>query len=406
MIPFNFRLFCRLAYRLIFPAAGAGPRPGFLRACRFAGNLLAFGCLELFNTLCLLLDEVFFPGYRRVQIHNPVFIIGNARSGTTFLHRTLSQDADRFFVFRTWEILFPSVLQKKIGSWVGRVDRVFGSPLKRLIQRIERRTLGEFHDLHPTGLFYPEEDEMLFLHCFSSPFLIFFFPPGEGAPELFHFDRTVDAKRRARLMRFYESCLKRQAYTRGKTKVFLSKNPVFCGKIASLHEMFPGARFVYLVRNPLEAIPSMISECHATCVYAARGSHPSAAFQELVYDVARTYYRDPLSYLDTHTSCFGVTTRFDELITTPLDTVTSLYDRLGYGITPAFRQVLAIEQAKSRAYRSVHRYALEQFGIPAERIVRDLDGVFTRFGFARSVNSPAVPSSEGVTSERAQRSSP
>jgi hypothetical protein len=141
-------------------------------------------------------------------------------------------------------------------------------------------------------------------------------------------------------------------------------------------------------------------------VYAARGSHPSPAFQELVYEVARIYYRDPLAYLDTHTSCVGITVRFDELVTSPLDTVTGLYDRLGYGITPAFRQVLATEQAKSRAYRSVHRYTLEQFGIPAERIVRDLDEVFTRFGFARTVNSPAVPSSDGVTSERVQRSNP
>jgi omega-hydroxy-beta-dihydromenaquinone-9 sulfotransferase len=207
-------------------------------------------------------------------------------------------------------------------------------------------------------------------------------------------------------MRFYESCLKRQAYTRGKTKVFLSKNPVFCGKIASLHTMFPDARFVYLVRNPLEAIPSMISEGHATCVYAARGSHPSPAFQELVYDVARIYYRYPLSYLDSHASGFGMTVRFDELVTNPLDTVTGLYNRLGYGMTPAFRGILEAEQAKSRAYRSVHRYTLEQFGIPAERIVRDLDDVFTRFGFARTVNSPAVSSPDGVTSERAQRSNP
>lgn len=408
MIPFNFRLFFRHAFRVLFPAPGTLHRPGFLQRCRYLGNLLAFGILELFNALCLLLDEIFFPGYRRVRICNPVFIIGTPRSGTTFLHRTLSQDSDRFFVFRTWEILFPSVLQKKIGSFIGRVDRSFGGFLKRLIERIERRTLGEFHDLHPTGLFYPEEDEMLFLHCFMSPFLMFFFSSNKDLIELFDFDRNLAASDRERLMRFYCSCLKRQAYARGPSKTFLSKNPTFCGKIASLHETFPDARFVYLVRNPLDAIPSMISEGYATCVYAAKGSLPPPAFQNSVYEVAKTSYRYPLSYLDSHPSCVAVTVKFRELVQDPLGTVTGLYERLGYGMSAEFLKTLELEQERTRGYRSSHRYTLEQFVIPADRIVRDLDEVFTRFGFARPAAGARAPASPcgSVTSAPAQQSCP
>ena len=41
--------------------------------------------LILLNQLCLLLDHVLFPGFRRVRVERPVFIIGHARSGTSLL---------------------------------------------------------------------------------------------------------------------------------------------------------------------------------------------------------------------------------------------------------------------------------------------------------------------------------
>ena len=43
-----------------------------------------------------LLDEIFHRGYRKVQIKQPVFIIANPRSGTTFLHRLMALDEEQF----------------------------------------------------------------------------------------------------------------------------------------------------------------------------------------------------------------------------------------------------------------------------------------------------------------------
>src|SRR5580704_1043802 len=43
-----------------------------------------------------IVDEIFFRGYRKVQIKEPVFIISNPRSGTTFLHRLISLDEENF----------------------------------------------------------------------------------------------------------------------------------------------------------------------------------------------------------------------------------------------------------------------------------------------------------------------
>ena len=65
-----------------------------------------------FNAVFLLLDYVFTPFFRKSKIEQPVFIVGNARSGTTFFQRLLCGDEERFVYFRTWEVLFPSVIQR------------------------------------------------------------------------------------------------------------------------------------------------------------------------------------------------------------------------------------------------------------------------------------------------------
>jgi hypothetical protein len=90
-------------------------------------------------------------------------------------------------------------------------------------------------------------------------------------------------------MGFYRGCLLRQAYVRGPHKTFLSKNAMFSSKIENLRLWFPGCRIVYMVRNPLEAIPSMLSEGHATCIYGKPNQAPSAAFQQNVYETAKIF---------------------------------------------------------------------------------------------------------------------
>ncbi|HET9062699.1 MAG TPA: sulfotransferase, partial [Candidatus Binatia bacterium] len=75
------------------------------------------------NALCMLLDVVLFPRFLWVEPRRPVFIVGHARSGTTLLHRLMSGDSERFSVFLTWELFFPSIVQKKLVRWLGRMDQ-------------------------------------------------------------------------------------------------------------------------------------------------------------------------------------------------------------------------------------------------------------------------------------------
>lgn len=51
--------------------------------------------LALLTHLCLALDHLLFPGFKKVKIEKPIFIVGNLRTGSTFLHRLVDHRALR-----------------------------------------------------------------------------------------------------------------------------------------------------------------------------------------------------------------------------------------------------------------------------------------------------------------------
>jgi len=60
---------------------------------------------QLMHWLGFLLDDIFFRGYRTIDIKKPVFIVGIPRSGTTLFQRVLARDIDNFTGYDLWELL-------------------------------------------------------------------------------------------------------------------------------------------------------------------------------------------------------------------------------------------------------------------------------------------------------------
>ena len=67
--------------------------------------------IELANRLKLIhyakLNQGVIVGPKN-KVHQPVFVIGMPRSGTTFLYNLLSQDTQRFRAPRIWEFVDPT----------------------------------------------------------------------------------------------------------------------------------------------------------------------------------------------------------------------------------------------------------------------------------------------------------
>jgi hypothetical protein len=141
---YNFRLFWRTTYRSFFPASNTKARLTRKRIIFLAVFYLVWPIGSLFHWFCFLLDDIFFPGHKTQVIDRPLFILGNLRSGSTFLHRLLSRDEDTFTSLTTWDIyLTPSVIQKKITQLVSRIDNNLGGHRHRILYAFDRATYDE-----------------------------------------------------------------------------------------------------------------------------------------------------------------------------------------------------------------------------------------------------------------------
>lgn len=393
----NYRFLLRLLYKSLFCSAGTNAHLTPRRIailCLFMPLFIGNG---LINWVCLLLDEILFPGYRRTAVFAPVFIVGVPRSGTTFLHRLLARDDRQFTCMKLWEIFFaPSIIQKKCWCALGMLDRRLGSPLFRIVRSWEDRVFNQLGRMHVLSLFEPEEDELLLLTVFSSVFLSFAFPFEDEVRGLALFDRELPQRQRERIMAFYKKCIQRHLYCFGMERRFLSKNPAFSPKVESLYRTFPDARIICMVRSPFESIPSSMSLISYFCHFFTSPIEPfpmHGAIQEML----AMWYRYPLEQLARKRTEQQAVIPYDTLVRDPRETVHDLYQRLGCSLTPDYQKVLEAEAERARNYKSRHTYSLAQSGLSPDRIREDYRDILERFGF-ESVEGEKGPGSVGTVS--------
>ena len=379
---FDFRAFFRFTARLLSKIGDRGfgwtPR----RAALYVALYLFYPLFELATWLNLLLDNAFFPEYRRVEISNPVFIAGNFRSGTTFLHRLMARDRQRFCTMQMWEILFaPSILQRRFVRTLGTVDRCIGSPFGRRLDTVEDHWQEE-NPMHRVSLRAPEEDDYLLLHAWSALTIGLSSGVLEEAALYTRFDTALSDSRKDRIMAFYRRCLQRHLYAHSAGGLqYLAKNPALTPKIDSILRRFPDARIILLVRSPLEMVPSFVNMMQFS--YRVLGApEDSEALRQFVVDMVRHWYTYALERLDRASPENHIIVRYDDLVADPAGTVSRIYDHFGFEIGPAYGQILQAEARRARTYRSRHAYSLEGTGLTHEEIVSRFHDVLDRFGFS------------------------
>jgi len=349
--------------------------------------LLTIPLRAITHSVCFFLDGVLFPRLWRVKVKAPIFVIGHARSGTTLAHRLMCLD-ERMSAFRYWELRLPSLLEKKLVHAIAWLDRrVLGGRLRRRLAAWEERKFGGVRQIHEMGLNVPEEDDLIFYDSCASGFWMTKLP-FMGDLDFFHLDREPPRRRR-RLMRFYRECVRRQLYLNGADRIHLSKNPTWCGRVQSLLEAFPDARFVVLYRNPYETIPSLLKLLHVSWKHAGNvDAQKIAESTRVMTDLSYETYLYPLEVLARHPGTRVATIDYRELVAEPKRTIEQACADLGLGISEEFRVRLQREQDKVRRHETGHRYSLAEFGLDDREIHARLRPLFERFGWDADVPQP------------------
>ncbi len=216
-------------------------------------------CVQVIHWIGFFLDEIFFRNYRRVEIKEPLFVTGIPRSGTTFIHRTLSRDTEQFTTFRTWEaILAPSITERKLIRAISWCDKRIGCPLHRQLDHLTNKLTGGFANIHEVGLKAPEEDYLSLLPVGGCFILVLALPASRSLWQLGRFHEIPD-EQRAILVKFYKACLQKHLYCAGTDKRLLSKNAAFGSWLPDLRITFPDARYIFCIRSPGKALSSQLS---------------------------------------------------------------------------------------------------------------------------------------------------
>ncbi len=336
--------------------------------------------VSTFHAICFFLDALLFPGLRKIEITTPVFVVGHARSGTTLVHRLMSEDEGRFSSFLMYELYFPSLLQKKIIRGVAKLDRfAFGGALARRVAAWETKRYARMKGIHEMGLTIPEEDDLVFYYSCASGFWITKMPY-MGDLDFYYVDEWPERRRR-RLMRFYRDCIKRQLYLNGGDKIHLSKNPIFAGRVQALIDEFPDARIVVPVRNPYETIPSLLKLVSSGWRRLRWDPERVNKCLNFLADQSFHTYTYPLEVLARHPETPSAIVDYRDLTSDPAATIENIYDQLGFSLGDAYRETLAEKEKRARKHTSTHSYSLEEFGLEEDAIRTELPALFERFGW-------------------------
>lgn len=203
---------------------------------------VSISCFTAFNSLMGLIQHI-THGSRvsRTPIkQDPIFIIGHWRSGTTHLHDLLSLD-QRFAFPTTYECFAPQHFLltghyfPKMFPWL--------LPSKRPMDNMA------------VGFDRPQEDEFALVALgVKSPYWKMAYPNKPQCEEYLTLQK-VSASERQKWKDTFRTFLRRLTYQHdGKPIIF--KSPTHTARIAVLHEMFPNARFLHIVRDPITLFAS------------------------------------------------------------------------------------------------------------------------------------------------------
>ena len=262
--------------------------------------------------LGIIQEIVYGRRVAQTPIAGPIFIIGHWRTGTTFLHNLLALDPHH---------AAPNGYECSCPSHFLLTERWMLRALDWLPEF--RRPMDDM----PISPRSPQEDEFaLSLLGQPSPYWYFTFP-NHSMPDPAYYDLdALPAPAREAWKQMLFRFVQQLTWLHGKRIVL--KSPPHSLRIPWLLELFPDARFIHLVRNPYEVVPSTIKMNKALLGLWTVQETTDAALEEQVFK------RGALLYEKLETGKKSVSPgrlhelRYEDLARDPIGQLSQLYTQL------------------------------------------------------------------------------
>jgi hypothetical protein len=267
----------------------------------------------------------------------PVFVLGHWRSGTTLLHEYLSLDT-QFATPTTYECFAPWHFLLTEG-WVTRFGG-FLLPHRRPMDNMQ------------AGWGLPQEDEFAMVNLGApSPYYRILFP-NEEVP---YTDTLSTAEFQIEnLVRWKESLLWfLKALTLHNQKRMLLKSPPHTGRLGILQSMFPGSKYVHIVRDPRKLYPSTMNLWVSLDAHQALQSPTDRKrLHRFVVESLNSMYRAFETDRATIRREQIIDVTYESFVADPIATMEEIYRHLDLGVTEELRARWEQKQRHERGYQT------------------------------------------------------
>lgn len=316
------------------------------------------------------LDRLLFPGHAKRALDRPLFLVGHLRSGTTFLHRYLSDLLPQHRSMVLWEMVFPALTMRAL--------------LRPFLPLMKKANFSGVWDpaIHETGFFEPETDDIALSMRFFDGLLswIYFHSWQEYATDEAFERALAQTVEKDHFVDYLQGVYRRNVH--GTGQAMFSKSFCLLFNLETVRSRFPGARFVLMVRDPVEAVVSMLSLERSVQRKMNDIDHQPPHLRERYY---RNLYRTSLAYYRKF--CAVAAQKPEDALVVEYPDLFRDFEgtlvrslRLA-GVEPSPEQLAAIRAQAGRqgSYSSAHKYGPEEFGLTAEQVRADFAFVYEQF---------------------------
>ena len=314
-----------------------------------------FGAYEfLFNARTIERTEIKAP---------PLFILGHWRSGTTHLHNLLCRD-NRLVCPRALQVEFPHHFLVSF-TQVGGLVFDFIAPPKRPMDNVT------------FAANVPHEEEFALAAASAvSPYLKMLFPVTDDDTYSCLDPRDLSPKALEEWKRSLILFLKKLTLLQ-PGKIVL-KSPPHLGRVATLLEMFPGAQFVHIVRNPYDVY---LSSCKLWKDGFAH-AHLQVPDADRIDELILSWYTELFALFERDRGLIPpgdlYEMRYEDLDARPLETLSAMYQALGLpGFGPFAKRVTAYLDTISDYRKNAYRLDDET----REKVATRWRSTFERYGY-------------------------
>ena len=303
-----------------------------------------------------------FPEISKIEIEDPLVIVGLPRTGTTMLQRTLAVDP-RFYSAAWWETRYPAPLT---GEDPQDCEKRITMAKAEVAQTIE--AIPQILSIHPMSATLCDEEFMLMEHSFLCAMDAYADVPSYTA-WLDQQDQRPVYTQLKKMLQFLQWQKDQRGEAQGQR--WLLKAPQHLHTQEILLSVFPTAQVILTHREPAQTMPSMASMAHTLWQIYSDQPDPISAGRQWNSRLARGIHhtmqvreqQDSRRFLDIH---------FLDTVAKPMEVLEAVYQFANMQFTEKARaDAKQWLSSNGREKRAGHDYSLQTFGLSEQQMQRD-----------------------------------